>query len=116
MTRKILDTGSKIKYKLPESKEWEDAQVMGHAGKATWKNKWWFNDQNLNGNVCISVNFENLLWKYCEEEVLMSPVANQPYDVMEAKLKELDNLRRHNTFVEVEDEDQHRLDESKTSF
>ena len=40
--------GNKILYQLPGAEDWFAATVIGRAGKATGKNKWWINVKTVN--------------------------------------------------------------------
>ena len=76
--------------------------VMSRAGKASGKNKYWFNVKNLDGDSIKSVGLENINdWKNINEEVLLSKVER-------AKLKELENWKNNNVYQELDDENQIR--------
>ena len=65
---KVPVKGNKILYQLPEAEDWLAATVIGRAGKATGKNKWWINLQDSKDKAIRSVNLEKLkAWKYVEE-------------------------------------------------
>ena len=69
---KVPVKGNKVLYQLPEAEDWLAATVIGRAGKATGKNKWWINVQDSKDKAIRSVNLEELkAWKYVEEEVLL---------------------------------------------
>ena len=84
-----LSERSKIDHEDPKSDLWKKAMVMGRAGKASGKNKYWFNVKDLDDDSIKSVNFENINgWKNINEEVLLSKV--ERFEITEAKLKELE--------------------------
>ena len=109
-----------IRYKLPEAMEWETAKVLSRAGKATGKNKYWWNVELLNTGVSKSLNTENCeelqMVSDCEEEVFEEALVvliprhlhSQP-DCIGAKEKELENWDNFGTYVEVEDVGQEKL-------
>ena len=54
---------------------WHAALVLGRAGKATGKNKYWINIKNLCDNTLQSLNLEELTsWKNMDEEVFLTPL------------------------------------------
>ena len=57
---KVPIKGNKILYQLPEAKDWLAATVIGRAGKAKGKNKWWINVQDSKDKAIKSVNLEEL--------------------------------------------------------
>ena len=65
--------------------------ATSRAGKASGKNKYWFNVKDLDDDSIKSVNFENINgWKNINE-VLLSKV--ERFQSPEAKLKELENWK-----------------------
>ena len=63
-----------------------------------WKrNKSWFNVKDLEDDTMKSVDFENIRsWKNLNEEVLLCK--NETFEVVEAKLRELENWKNNNVF------------------
>ena len=100
--------GSKIAYKRPESETWESATVLGRSGTAKGRNKWWSNIRGENG-VLSSLNMEELdEWGYVDEEALLSHVESN--DVLMAKMRELNNLKQHKVYDEVEDNNMRKIE------
>ena len=100
--------GSKIKYKLRDSNEWKIATVLGRAGTARGKNKWWINIKSADDTLG-SLNMEQLnTWEYLDQEVLVT-LHKESEEVLQAKLAELDNLKRHNVYVEIDDLDKPKV-------
>ena len=96
--------GSKIQYMLPDCGTWKEARVISRAGKATGKNKFWYNIQDMSDKSLTSINLEEVKeWKYKEEEILY--VGKEDTVILEAKMKELKNLRSY-VFNEIVDEGQ----------
>ena len=61
---RLPTTGNKIEYKLPNSRIWHAALVLGRADKATGKNKYWINIKNLSDNTLHCLNLIKLTsWK-----------------------------------------------------
>ena len=86
----IPSVRSKTTYENPGSNLWKKATVMSRAGKASGKNKYWFNVKDLDDFSIKNVYFENVNgWKNINEEVLLSKV--ERFEITEAKLKELEN-------------------------
>ena len=97
--------GNKILHQLPEPEDWLAATVIGRAGKATGKNKWWINVQDSKDKAIKSVNLEGLkAWKYVEEEVLLCTTASgkNNVDVLEAKIKKLQNWKDHDFSLKLQ--------------
>ena len=100
--------GSKIMYKRPECENWESATVLGRSGTARGRNKWWSNIRSENETLS-SLNMEELdAWKYVDEEVLLA--CDDSSDVLMAKMKELNNLKLHKVYEQVEDSDVNKIE------
>ena len=81
---------SKMTYKDPDSKEWKTALVISRAGKASGKNKYYFNIKHLDNNTIKSLDSENISgWKHLSEEILLCE--RESFMATEAKLDELQN-------------------------
>ena len=97
---------SKIIYHNPDSKSWNEALVLGRAGKSNGKNKTWFNLKDLTNNKHLSVDFSQIKgWKNTEEEVLIAD-SHDNIEILQAKKTELKNWITHNVYEEVEDSGQ----------
>ena len=106
-TSVIPSVRSKITYEDPESNLCKKAMVMSRAGKASGKNKYWFNVKDLNDDSTKSEDFENInSWKNINEEVLISKV--ERFEITEAKLKELNNLKNNNVHQELDYDNQNK--------
>ena len=94
---------SKVSYMDIDSKEWKRALVISRAGKASGKNKYWFDIEDLYDNTMKSLNFENTSsWKNFREEILLCE--KESFEVTEAKLYELENWKKKKVFTEVDNE------------
>ena len=63
--------GSKIQYMLPDCSTWKEAIVISRSGKATGKNRFWYNIQDMNNKSLTSINLEEVKeWHYKVEEIL----------------------------------------------
>ena len=101
--------GSKIKYQLPDSDHWLEAQDIKQSRKASGKNRWWYNVRDLKDGSLKSINLAEVKeWKYKEEEVLLSSAIDKT-EVLVAKRQELENLRKHEVHTEVDDNGQKRI-------
>ena len=107
VTQNILPTvKSKILYYNPDSKSWNEAVVLGRAGKSSGKNKSWLNIKDLSEDKHLSVDFSSIKgWKNSEEEVLIANCCDN-IEILEAKERELENWRTHDVYKEVEDNGQ----------
>ena len=99
---------SKITYEDPDRNEWRKAMVIGRGRKASGKDKYWFNIKDLEDDSMKCVDFENISsWKNLNEEVLLCK--NETFDVVEAKLKELENWKNNKVYNEVDNEGQNLI-------
>ena len=97
---------SKIIYFNPDSESWNEALVLGRAGKCKGKNKTWFNLKDITADKHISVDFNQIKgWKNLEEDVLIADSSDN-VEILEAKQAELRNWTTHNVYEEVDDNDQ----------
>ena len=103
----IPTKGSKIRFKMKDSDIIEEAKVLGKAGKATGKNKYWINIEQTDGKM-KSVNLEQLEnLEISEEVVLLSLKENyEDIEVKQAMALEMENWKHHDVYKEVEDEGQ----------
>ena len=85
-------------------KSWNEALVLGRAGKSTSRNRVWLNIKNLGDHSHQSVNFSITKgWKNVEEEVLVTSHSDRNIDILRAKLAELENWQKHCVYDEVDD-------------
>ena len=95
------EKGSKLRFKGPGSDVWETVTVVSRAGKSNGKHKWWTNVCSEDGAL-KSVNMEELdVWEYVDDEVLCATLVDSQA-VLEAKLAELQNLKHHEVYTEVD--------------
>ena len=99
---------SKIIYHNPDNDSWNEALILGKAGKSTGRNKNWLNIKNLQDNSHQSVDFSKIEgWKNIEEqEVLIMQHSDKNIDILKAKSIELENLKTHKVYDEVENQGQ----------
>ena len=110
--RKTPKANENIQYKLQNTEEWIRATVLGRAGKATGKNKRWYNIQEEISKEKKSVNLDQVQWELITDEADINLVQKQnsvSNDAMAAKLAELQKLRHFNTYEEVNDCGQNTL-------
>ena len=108
LTGVIPSLKSEITYEDPDTNEWRKAMIISRTGKASGKNKYWFNVKDLEDDTVKSVDFENIRsWKNLNEEV--SLCKNETFEVVEAKLRELENWKNNNVYNEVEDDGQSQV-------
>ena len=78
--------------------------MISRAGKATGGNKFWFNVKHCDTDGKMSVNFNDLdAWQPLNEEVLF---VKSDEKELAAKFKELENLKEHCVYDEVQDDGQ----------
>ena len=88
---------SKVTYEDLDRIEWRKEMILSRAGKSSGANKYWFNMK--------SVDFENINGREnLNEEVLLCK--NETFDIVEAKLKELENWKNNKVYSEVANEGQ----------
>lgn len=96
-----------IQYKLSDSDQWTNALVISRAGKATGRNKAWYNVRDNETNEEISINLERLEWKLVKEHeaevniITGSEIGKEKCDI--AKQQELEKLIEFDTYEEVKD-------------
>ena len=87
---------TKVIYHNPDTNSWNEALVLGKAGKSTGKNKTWLNIKNLQNNSHQSVDFSKIEgWKNIQEEVLITKHSNKNIDILKTKSIELENWKVH---------------------
>ena len=102
--RTKLKPNDSIQYKTPNSDESIKATVQGRAGKATGKNKHWFNIQEKASKENKSVNLEQIQWVLINDDDTVNLVTRQNNDdTTTVKLVELQKLSQFHTYDEVKD-------------
>ena len=94
-----LNNYSFMDYKVLLEDEWKEAIIIGRAGKATGKNRNWYNVKDTETGVLHSLDMKNIEWKNKDEVYICSGRR----DVDEAKYRELENWSEHKVYEEVED-------------
>ena len=108
LTGVIPSLKSEITYEDPDTNEWRKAMIISRAGKASGKNKYWFNVKDLEDDTMKSIDFENIRnWKNLSEEVLLCK--NETFQVVEAELRELENWKNNNVYHKIEDDGQSQV-------
>ena len=88
---KVPAKGSKIEYQLPDSDHWLEAQILRTTGKASGKNRWWYNVYDLKDGSLKIINLAEIReWKYKEEEILLSSTIDKTEVLIEVKRQELE--------------------------
>lgn len=108
----VPEKGDRIRFRSDEE-EWTDAIVLGKGGKATGKNKYWYNvlsDKNQKMGVDLTqVDFELLSDKDETNFTTVPTEENWKSEVKDAKEKELENWIKFDVYKEVEDKGQQTL-------
>ena len=106
--RIVPSLGSKVTYEDPDINEWRKAIILCRAGKSSGMDKYWFNIKYLEDGSMKDVDFENINgWVNLNEEFLLCN--NETFDVVEAKLKELENWKNNKVYREVDNEGQSQI-------
>ena len=104
---KTSKVNTKVIYHNPDTNSWNEALILGKAGKSTGKNKASLNIKNLHDNSHRSVDFSKIEgWKNIEEEVLITKHSDKNVDILKAKSVELENWKMHKVYEEVENKGQ----------
>ena len=108
--RKLPDVGKVINFRMPEDDVWRQAEVLGRAGKACGKNKYWLNVKE--GGNSYSVDTSKLKDMHVEEQVNIVMIPRKEHnkpEIIKAKLKELSSWKDLGVYEEVSDVGQSRI-------
>ena len=95
---------SRITYVLRDSSDWKSATVLGRAGKATGKYKFFLNVLDDGDEIGKCVDWRDVDdWKPLNQDVLVC----SSDDILTAKLRELENWEKNDVYSAVPDEGQH---------
>ena len=103
--RRALKVNDIIQYRLQNTDEWIRATVTGRAGKATGKNKNWYNIKEDVSEERKSINLDEVEWEQITDNANVNLVLKQYNACSEdtAKLAELEKLKHFNTYEDVKD-------------
>ncbi|GAB1607207.1 hypothetical protein Ahia01_001004000 [Argonauta hians] len=95
---KLPIKGSRIRYKLVEHNEWLTANVLssGSMNEILYLQTSQFNEKAPEPVITSDLSE----WEYANEEILAVNVDSS--EILEAKIKEIENLKSHNIFTEVQ--------------
>ena len=99
---------SKIMYKLHDCDTIRNATVIGRGGTVRGCNKYYFNIQNEDKSLSGLDVSKVEGWKYADGVFLLSDLSTN--EILNAKIKELDNLKSHNAMIEIDDQGQDAID------
>ncbi len=117
-TRVLPKVTDRLKYMLKDHEEWITAKVISRGGKATGKNRGWFNVKENDSDDIKAVNFETdvIQWEKLsdiqDEDVNVAFIPDQRHDeklVRSAKQSELENWKSFDVYEEVLDQGQPRM-------
>ena len=78
--------------------------MLSKTGKSTDKNKSWLKIKHLDNNSQQSVDFSKIKdWENVGEEIFILRYNNQNLENLQAKSAELENLKAHRDYAEVDD-------------
>ena len=112
LNMKALKVNDKIQYKLPNTDYWIRATVIGRAGKATGRNRNWYNIKEHTTEEKKSVNLEDVQWEKITDNANVNIVLKQYKDcsaATAAKLTELQKLKDFDTYEEIKNCGQYTL-------
>ena len=90
-----------VEYQVLGSGENIKAQIISRAGKTSGKYSDWFNTRNIDDNSISTIDWTTVeKWKlFSQEEVLVCYHNELPqFEIMNAKLEELDKWKSHNVY------------------
>ena len=93
-----------VRFKMKDKIDWQQAKVLSYQPKQTGKYKQWINVQVENETEPKCVNWDEVeAWTGVEVEsvVYLSAAQNKSQEVVDAKEKELENMKRNNVFEEI---------------
>ena len=111
-SRKALKAYDQIQYKLQDTNDWIRATVTGRAGKATGRNRNWYNIKEDNSGEQKTINLDKIQWEKITDNVNVNITLKNDKDCSEstaAKLSELQKPRDFNTYEEVKNCGQYTL-------
>ena len=110
--------GDRIRY-CPYGCEWIEATVLGRGGKATGKNRYYFNVQNEIDGSKVGVDLQHTEYEKIHEKETLSEYDDEDETancsiamtskITQAKEKELDNWKAFEVYTEIEDRGQSTL-------
>ncbi|MCG7877702.1 MAG: hypothetical protein N0C90_15395, partial [Candidatus Thiodiazotropha endolucinida] len=72
--RTTLNPNDSIQYKMQNTDVWIKAKILGRAGKATGKNKYWYNIQEDASQEKKSINLEQIEWELINDDEVVNVV------------------------------------------
>ena len=113
---KLPKAKDKIKYRFQDNNEWQEAEVLGRAGKSTGKYVSWFNIKDTCDDGASSIDMDKVAeWEridtFSEDaNIVMIPAhRHSEKEVVEAKMKELKTWKDFNVYKKVNDRGQQRI-------
>ena len=104
MDRKILKPNDNIQYKIQDDDGWIHAKVLGRAGKATGRNKHWYNIVEDISKEKKSIDLDKVKWEYLTDNVhQVLEISGNNDNISDAKMAELHKLKQFSTYEEVND-------------
>ena len=98
----VPKTHDYIKYRTKEDDEWIKAMILGRAGKASGRNRYWYNIQEEVSKERKSINLEQVQWEHIQENVNIAQTTKDGVDeITAAKLMELEKLHHFKTYVDM---------------
>ena len=104
--RRRIKANDQIQYRLQNSDNWIRATVIGRAGKATGRNKNWYNILEDISQEKKSINLDQVGWELVTDEVNASIALKHTENddnTSTAKMAELQKLLQFQTYEEVSD-------------
>ena len=111
-SKQKLKVNDIIQYKLKNANDWIKATVIGRAGKATGRNKNWYNIREDSSEETKSVNLDEVEWESINDQASINLVSKQEQGctgTFEAKVAELQKLKQFDMYEEVKNCGQYTL-------
>ena len=109
-SRQKLKVNDIIQSKFNNNDGWIKATVTGRAGKATGRNKIWYNTREDASEERKSINLDEVQWELITANATVNLVSEREQSCAEtsvAKVAELLKLKQFNTYEEVKNCDQY---------
>ena len=111
-SRPKLKVNDIIQYKLNNTDDWIKATVTGRAGKATGRNRNWYNIREDASEERKSINLDEVQWELTTANATVNLVSEREQSCAEttvAKVREVLKLKQFNTYEEVKNCGQYTL-------
>ena len=94
-----------------KNNEWKTYNIISRAGKSTGKYSMWLNVENNSTKEIKSVDWKDYIaeWKEAESQEILISEAQLSFELLDAKLKELEKWKQFDVYKEVLDNGQNTI-------